>query len=171
MLGWFPGLLDREKFRVIRLRQRPEEFVARCGSEPIPFSWSQGIALLVTRRIIDRVGFHRDDFWVRGEDLEFSLRITRTARGIYVPSARVTHLPPREAIAEVSEYAKHRAMLQNLAYTSLRLPHGRPLLRTLPGNWFRFLRLWGAKPGVVCDGFRGFWNGAIRGEPAGARMQ
>jgi GT2 family glycosyltransferase len=165
-LGWFPGLLDPEKFRVVKKRQTPLEFVARCSSAPIPFSWSQGIALLVTRSIIDRVGFHRDDFWVRGEDLEFSLRITAIARGVYVPSARVAHLPPAIAI-DTSEYAKHRAMLQNLAYTAIRLKHGRRLLRTLPGNWVRFLRTWKYKPRAFYDMIAVAWAGAILAQPAG----
>jgi len=170
-LGWFPGLLDRKKFRIIRDRQTPEEFVARCGPDPIPFSWSQGIALLVTRQIIEQIGFHRDDFWVRGEDLEFSLRLTATARGIYVPVARVAHLPPAGASEDLdsSEYAKHRAMLQNLAYTSVRLRHGRPLLRTLPGNWIRFARTWGWRPIVMQDAVHAFLAGALLRGPAGHR--
>jgi GT2 family glycosyltransferase len=170
-LGWFPGLLDRKKFRTIKKRQTPDEFVAQCGDAPIPFSWSQGIALLVTRSIVDRVGFHRDDFWVRGEDLEFSLRITAIARGIYVPAARVAHLPPSALGTDAgdSEYAKHRAMLQNLAYTAVRLPHGRRLVRTLPGNWLRFLRTWPRSLRTVKDLIDVAWLGALLGRPAGAQ--
>jgi GT2 family glycosyltransferase len=168
-LGWFPGLLDREKFRVIKRRQTPDEFVARCGNAPIPFSWSQGIALLVTRRILDRVGFHRDDFWVRGEDLEFSLRITAIAGGIYVPAARAAHLPPavRGTEPDSSEYAKHRAMLQNLVYTATRLKHGRRLVRTLPGNWVRFVCKWRRQFPVFHDLARDLIRGAVSAEPAG----
>lgn len=170
-LGWFPGLLDKEKFRAIRRRQTPEEFVARCGADPIRFSWSQGIALLVTRRAFEDVGFHRDDYWVRGEDLEFSLRITHRGRGIYVPRACVEHLPPKEVEASTGavEYAKHRAMLQNLAYTSFRQPHGRPLARTIPGNWLRFVRTWGWRAGVVADAALTLARGAFLGLPAGSR--
>ena len=168
-LGWFPGLLDREKFRAIRDRQTPEQFVQRCGPEPIPFSWSQGIALLVTRSILEVVGLHRNDYWVRGEDLEFSLRITHRHRGIYVPEARVEHLPPAsEHGSTASEYAKHRAMLQNLAYTSLRLRHGHRLIRTLPGNWLRFARTWGWQSSIFKDLTITFWQGALQGRPAGA---
>ena len=169
-LGWFPGLLEADKFRAIRQRQTPEEFIARCGADPIRFSWSQGIALLVARRAFEELRFHRDDYWVRGEDLEFSLRITHRYRGIYVPGARVQHLPPSAAnnAPEISEYTKHRAMLQNLAYTALRLPHGRPLVRTLPGNWRRFIRTWGCRPHVAIDAASTLVQGAILGKPAGA---
>src|SRR5258708_37321404 len=142
-LSWFPGLIDRDKFRAIRQPQTPAEFMARCGPEPIAFSWSQGIALLVTRRVLRELGLHRADYWVRGEDLEFSLRITYRWPGLYVPLARVRHLPPPASCALAIECRKHQAMLRNLAYTACRLPHGRRLLRTLPGNWWRFFRTWG----------------------------
>lgn len=172
-LGWFPGLLDRTKLQIVRQRQTPQQFVARCGDDPIRFSWSQGIALLVTRPMFEQLGFHREDYWVRGEDLEFSLRITHRHRGIYVPRARVHHLPPSgaETGADASEYAKHRAMLQNLAYTSFRLQHGRPLIRTLPGNWLRFVRTWRSQPNRFTDAFYAFRDGAFLGRAAGSRIE
>lgn len=170
-LAWFPGLLDAGKFHVICQRQTPQQFVTRCGTDSVPFSWSQGIALLVDRRAFETVGYHRDDYWVRGEDLEFSLRVTHRFRGIYVPAARVQHLPPDDAPSArgATEYAKHRAMLQNLAYTAVRLPHGRPLLRTIPGNWLRFLRTWGWRPSVAADAISTVIQGTLLGRPAGAR--
>ena len=171
MLGWFPGLLDPRKFRAIRGRQTADEFIARCGDAPVAFSWSQGIALLVSRRALEELGGHRTDYWVRGEDLEFSLRLTHRFRGVYVPAARTQHLPPEvtEPVAASLEYAKHLAMLQNVAYTSLHLRHGRRLARTIPGNWLRFLRTWGWQYRVVADAFLTFARGAVLGLPAGSR--
>jgi GT2 family glycosyltransferase len=167
-LSWFPGLLDRAKFRLIRRRQTEDTFIKQCTAAPIAFSWSQGIALLVARRVFDHLGFHRDDYWVRGEDLEFTLRITFRGRGIYVPGARVQHLPPADYPNAIhSEYTKHYAMLHNLAYTSVRLPHGHRLLRTIPGNWFRFIRTWGIRPRVLRDAAVAFVRGAVQGRPAG----
>lgn len=167
-LGWFPGMLDRAKFDVARRSPMPEEYVARCGDEPVPLSWSQGIALLVTGCVLEELGPHRGDYWVRGEDLEFSLRITFRHLGIYVPKARVRHLPPAASSSPEEEYVKHRAMLRNLAYTGCHLAHGRRLLRTLPGNWWRFMRTWGFSLRVLADAARAFWQGAVRGLPAGA---
>jgi GT2 family glycosyltransferase len=167
-LGWFPGFLDRARFDVVRHSPVPEEYIARCGDEPAPFSWAQGIALLVTRRVLDELGPHRGDYWVRGEDLEFSLRITFRHLGIYVPKARVRHLPPASSSSREEEYVKHRAMMRNLAYTACHLPHGRRLLRTVPGNAWRFLRTWGAMPRVLRDLASAVWMGAVRGLPAGA---
>jgi GT2 family glycosyltransferase len=171
-LGWFPGLLDRRKFQVVKKARTPQEFIDCCGAEPVPVSWAQGIALLVTRRAIDRVGLHRGDFLVRGEDLEFSLRITAHLTGVYVPQARVAHLPPASAGGQShdGEYFKHRAMLQNIAYTALRLPHGHRIARTIPGNWWRFFTTWGWQWHVIRDAVFSLIRGALLGKPAGFGM-
>jgi GT2 family glycosyltransferase len=167
--GWFPGLLDAEKFRVIRAPGvTPAKYIAQCGSEPVPFSWSPGVALLVSQRAIAAVGFHRGDYWVRGEDLEFSLRITHRFKGIFVPAATVKHFPPPATGEKFRKdaYLKHCAMLQNLCYTSLHLPHGRRIARTIPGNFWRFFKawpLWDALPDTVLA----FWLGGLLAKPAG----
>jgi len=167
-IGNFPGLLDPAKFRAIRDLKDPSEFISRCGSDSIPFSWCTGIALLVSRRALDELGVHRADYWVRGEDLEFSLRITHKYKGILVPAARVQHAPPPSAgaVSQRGEYLKHSAMLQNLCYTSLRLPHGRRIVRTLPGNFLRFYRTWPLTDALM-DSFRVWQLGAFLGKPAG----
>jgi len=169
-IGWVPGLFDKQKFGIAHAACPPEKYLAECGPDPVPFSWSQGIALLVTRAALDRVGLHRADYLVRGEDLEFSLRITARFPGLFVPQARVQHLPPAptdEPASRHGEYVKHLAMLRNIAYTALRLPHGRRIARTIPGNWLRFLRTWGWKPEVAGDALTAFAQGALLGKPAG----
>lgn len=167
-VGWFPGLLDAQKFRVIRKPITPHEFVAHCGDAAIPFSWSTGISLLVTRHAIEECEFHRDDFWVRGEDLEFSLRLTARHRGIFVPKTTVVHLPPpaNQPDSREQEYLKHCALLQNLCYVALRLRHGHRIARTLPGNFFRFLKTWHSID-ALRDAALAFWLGAFHGKPAG----
>lgn len=167
-VGWFPGLLDRVKFRVIREPLTPPEFVTRCGGEAIPFSWSTGVSLLVTRRAIEDCGPHRGDFWVRGEDLDFSLRLTARHRGIFVPKTSVVHLPPPadQPASRAEEYLKHCALLQNICYVALRLPHGRRIARTLPGNFLRFFKTW-ASPAALRDAAIAVWFGAVRGKAAG----
>lgn len=168
-VGWFPGLLDRAKFRVIREPLTPPEFVTRCGDGAIPFSWSTGVSLLVTRRAIEGCGPHRGDFWVRGEDLDFSLRLTARHRGIFVPKTSVVHLPPPadQPASRAEEYLKHCALLQNLCYLAMRLPHGRRIARTLPGNFLRFFKTW-ASPAALRDAALAVWFGAACGKPAGA---
>lgn len=166
-MGWFPGLLDAQKLRAVRDARDPDEYAALCGTEPVEFSWSTGVALLVTRRAIEEGGFHRGDYWVRGEDLDFSLRITYRHKGIFVPRATVLHLPePDTGASRRAEYLKHCAMLQNLCYTSLHLPHGLPIRRTIPGNFFRFFKTWPLYK-TLPDAVLALWLGAVRGKPAG----
>ncbi len=170
-IGWFPGLLDRAAFASIRALRTPMEFLAHQGASPVRFSWATGVSILATREAVERCGLHRTDFWIRGEDLEFSLRITAQAPGIFVPDATVAHLSrpvtaSPEALAE--ERRKHCALLQNVAFIGVRLPHGRRIFRTIPGNLWRFVKLWGAAR--LFEGLRVLWVGAVRGKPAGVSV-
>ncbi len=167
-LNWFPGLLDRAKFNALRRAATPAEYLLQCGPAPESFTWATGVALLVTRTAIERAGLHRGDFWVRGEDLDFSLRITATARGCYVPTAHVAHLPPGGGIVadDFPERMKHAAMLQNSAYLIAHTPHGRRLLRHWPGNAYRHLRRFGLSS--FPDILRAAHLGALRALPAGS---
>ena len=167
-LNWFPGLLDRTKFNILRHAATPEAFLKESGPEPERFSWATGVALLVTRATLEKAGIHRGDFWVRGEDLDFSLRCTQAAPGIYVPTARVAHLPPGGGLVvdDFAERMKHAAMLQNAAFLSAHTAHGRRLIRHVPGNSFRHIRRFGL--GAMSDVIRATWLGAIRSLPAGA---
>ncbi len=92
-VGWLPGLSQRTRDLRAGGDFRPEEFRARFGAGPRDFYWAQGICLLVARGAVERWGVHRDDFWVRGEDLEFSLRLTARGRGILVPTVTGQHVP------------------------------------------------------------------------------
>ena len=167
-LNWFPGLLDRAKFNLLRQSATPEAFLQNAGIAPEPFSWATGVALLVARSTLEKAGLHRGDFWVRGEDLDFSLRCTQAAPGIYVPTARVAHLPPGGGLVvdDFPERMKHAAMLQNAAYLSTRTTHGSRLVQHIPGNSFRHLRRFGLS--ALGDVIRTIWLGAVRGLPAGA---
>jgi dTDP-4-dehydrorhamnose reductase len=166
-LNWFPGLLDRRRFGALRTSATPDEFVARAGAEPAPFSWATGVAILVTRAALENAGLHRGDFWIRGEDLDFSLRITRTMLGIYVPSARLAHLPPGggRVIDDFPERMKHAAMLQNCAYLFARTAHGRRLARHWPGNAWKHIRRFGWA--TIGDIAGALLRGAVLGKTAG----
>jgi GT2 family glycosyltransferase len=166
-LNWFPGLLDRKRFDILRTSATPAEFRARGGSEPGGFSWATGVALLVSREALDAGGLHRDDFWVRGEDLDFSLRITSHVPGLYVPRAHLAHLPPGggRVVDDFPERMKHAAMLQNCAYLMARTSHGRRLLRHWPGNAWRHLRRFGIR--ALGDVLTALRLGALSGQPAG----
>ncbi len=169
-LGWPPGLENRAALReIVRGGLTPERYREAYGPGVAPFSWATGVSLLATRERVEALGFHREDFWIRGEDLEFSLRYTARQPGVYVPGAIVSHLPPEPGQptpqSRAAERAKHGAMVQNAAYIASRLPHGHRILRYLPGNAWRYLRTWG--PGAGVDLCRALWAGLIRGQPAG----
>lgn len=167
-LNWFPGLIHRAKFDVLRRAATPGEYLEKCGPQPEPFTWATGVALLVTRSTLEKAGLHRADFWMRGEDLDFSLRCTRAARGVYVPTAQVAHLPPGGGLVvnDFPERMKHAAMLQNAAFLSARTDHGRRIIRHIPGNSWRHVRRFGIR--AMFDVVRATWLGAFRGLPAGA---
>lgn len=168
-IGWFPGLLEKVPWRVIRQASTPAEYLELCGPGPVEFSWSPGVCLLVTARALQAVGPPRGDFWVRGEDLEFSLRLTSKFRSAFVPSVVVRHLqvPAADPLARAGERVRYLAMMQNLGFTGVRLLHGRQMLRTLPGNSFRFFRAHGWTPANAAGLVRALWLGAVRGFPAG----
>lgn len=166
-VSWLPGLRDRTSGLRDAFDGTPEDFRERFGSEPRDFIWAQGICLLVAREALERMGPHRDDFWVRGEDLEFSLRFTARGRGVLVPGVAAQHLPPAEetVLSREAEYLKHCALVQNIAYIGFRLPHGRRIAWTIAGALRRFFRIWSWP--AFGDALRALWRGAVLGEPAG----
>ena len=166
-LRWYAGLLDKARFESIRRSKTPEEYLVESGPSPVPFSWSTGISFLVSRRAMETAGFHRSDFWIRGEDLEYSLRITARYKGIFVPLALVEHRVSADH-NERAEYLKRCAHLQNISYTALRLTHGRRIILKLPGNFFQFLRGSHWATHALLDAGRAFLRGAIVGQPVGA---
>ncbi|MBS0659706.1 MAG: glycosyltransferase family 2 protein [Verrucomicrobia bacterium] len=165
-LGWFPGLAEARGWAAIRRAATAEDYLKEAGPAPIPFSWSTFVCLLVDARAVAAVGWPREDFWVRGEDLEYSLRLTAHGRGVFVPTALVRHLPPAASRPEVERW-KVLAMLQNSAYLCSREPHARRLARHLPGNIARFLRSPAGGLAALPDVGRALWNGFVRGSPAG----
>lgn len=166
-VGWTPGLRNRAQHRLELEHLRPDEYRRRFGAKIADFIWAQGICLLVRREAIEAAGFHRADFWVRGEDLDFSLRITARGRGIFAPEIEVEHLPPAGTAPadQRAEYLRHAALVQNIAYL-LTQPHGTRVRRSIAGASLRFLRTWGA--GAVADLGRALIRGAVQREPAGA---
>lgn len=163
--GWTPGLRDRAKHRLGLTPMTPDDFLARFGSEAAEFTWAQGICLLARREAVERAGFHRAEFWVRGEDLDFSLRLTARGRGVFIPTARAHHLPPPAGADDRAEFLRHAAMVQNIAFLALHQPHGARIRGSLAGTSRRFIAQWGVRG--VPDLVRALWRGGVRAEPAG----
>ena len=167
-IGWLPGLAKASRGLRHAGGLTPEAFRERFGNEARDLIWAQGICLLVARHAVEAAGLHRDDFWVRGEDLDFSLRLTARGRGIFVPGVAVEHLPPPGEADETlgtGHYLKHCALLQNIAFIGFRLPHGHRIAWTIAGALRHFFSVW--KWPALGDALGALWRGAIAGEPAG----
>jgi Predicted glycosyltransferases len=156
--------------RLIRQAATPADARRLLGDSPLPFCWCTGACYLVDKSAIQRAGFHREDFWLLGEDLEYSMRLAGLSRAVFTCRVSVPHLPPppsSPAAARRGDYVKFCSLLQNLSYLAFHSPHSRHMKRYLPGNFRRFLRTHGSSFRTMRDAAGCFWNGALRGEPAG----
>lgn len=168
-LGWYPGPLDRRRWELIRRAgMTPSHFRREAGDNPAPFAWAPWCILLLSRAALENVGLPRSDFGFMGDDIEYTLRITHRYRAMLIPAAIGRHLPPgRRSPAE--SYYIDCLFLQNLTFIASRLPHGRRLLRHLPGRFRDFHRRWGWSPPTMGIALLAFGRGMIRGRPAGTR--
>lgn len=167
----FPEPRERALRKRIRLAETPAEALRLLGREPIEFCWATGACLLVSRALIGEVGFHRDDFWMLGEDLEYSMRIAVRRAGFFTCRVEVQHLPPAAVDAKAamdSDYRKFLSLLQNLSYLAFHVGGRGHMWRYLPGNFRRFIRAHGSRRGAWWDGVLCFWRGAVLGRPAGS---
>lgn len=169
-LWGFPEPVEIGLRRLIRSANTPAEALALLGSSPHPFCWCTGACFLVKKSAVERHGEHRRDFWLLGEDLEYSMRLSSQARAVFTCKVSVPHLPPAPAGIEQaarSDYLKFCSLLQNLSYLSFHSSYSRHMKRYLPGNFRRFLGSHRPLGRTAADAVACFWNGAIRGEPAG----
>lgn len=159
-----PGL--RKLIRVIHTRR---ECSTALGDKPRDFCWATGACMLYTRTAFEQVGHFREDFWMLGEDLDFSMRVAAKLGGVFTAAAPVAHLPPPPTDprrARVANRLKFLALLQNLAFMARHSPHGTHIGRYLPGNLKRYARTEGRSPRTLIPAARAVWLG-FRGHPAG----
>ncbi|GAP02336.1 glycosyltransferase [Fructobacillus pseudoficulneus] len=69
-----------------RLKVIPENQV-----EPIRLQNATFVSLLVRRSVVAQIGLPITDFFIWGDDIEYTERAGRVAPGYFVPSAKVTH--------------------------------------------------------------------------------
>ncbi|MBJ7258353.1 MAG: glycosyltransferase family 2 protein [Chthoniobacterales bacterium] len=144
--------------------------LAALGGDPHPFCWATGACILYRRDVFDRCGMFREDFWMLGEDLHFSMRAARTAGGVFTAQVAVAHFSPPPCDprgAALGHRQKFLALLQNLSYLAFRSPDSAHLRSYLPGNFRRYLRTEGWKAANAQDAATAFWLGAVLGHPAG----
>jgi len=166
----FPEPLEPSLRKVIRRVATPSEALAELGDKPIPFCWCTGACILVDKRAIAEVGLHRKDFWMLGEDLEYSMRLAAGGKAVFTCKVSVPHLPPPArdpAGALRADYVKFCSLLQNLSYLSFHVPYSRHMKSYLPGNFRRFFRSHGLNARTLRDAAACFGNGALRGQPSG----
>lgn len=173
----FPEPREKDLRAVIRRTVDSGECRRALGEEPHPFSWATGACMLYARRVFETCGFFREDFWMLGEDLEFSMRTAAAAGGVFTAQAAVPHLPPPSdpQSSRVSHRLKFLALLQNLSFLAFHSPHSAHLRSYLPGNFKRYARTEGPAPGTLWDAWSAFFQGAIcrqpAGTPAGTRLR
>jgi glycosyltransferase involved in cell wall biosynthesis len=169
-LWGFPEPLERELRPAIRRVSDPAAARKILGEETHPFCWATGACMLYRRDVFEKCGVFREDFWMLGEDLEFSMRAAATVGGVFTAKVAAPHLPPQSAdlgAAKIAHREKFLALLQNLTFLAFRSPHSGHLRFYLPGNFRRYLRTEGRGAGTFWDGWCAFWQGAVRGQPAG----
>lgn len=160
--------LLRKKIRQIHTADKS---IATLGTSPIPFVWCTGACVLIRRDAVDAVGFHRTDFWMLGEDLEYSMRLAAFGGGLFLPDVFVPHLPPITTNSGQTEEANRRkfnALLQNLAYLSFHHPSSGHLRYYLAGNTRRYFRTFGWNFSSLQQTTACLWKGGILAKPAGA---
>lgn len=163
-----PGL--QKKIRSCKI---PADVPALLGNEPVDAVWCTGACLLVTRDAIGKCGSYRRDFFMLGEDLEFTMRVSNAMRVVFDPLCEVPHLPPSTPATPATRLSAHRkfcALLQNLAYISFHLPHRHHMRRYLAGNFKRFFLQPGLSSAEFLDGLFCFYAGALRGQPSGGPL-
>lgn len=169
-LWGFPEPASEADRKAIRVAETPADALRLLGPGPHRFCWATGACILVAAAALKRSGTHRSDFWMLGEDLEFSMRLASAGNAVFTCLAAVPHLPPEPpdaASARRADYKKFCALLQNLSYLSFRSPHSRHMARYLPGNFRRFFRTHGMGMPAIRDALACFAQGAALGRPAG----
>lgn len=169
MLWGFPEPTGVPLRQLIRDAKTPQDALKLIGPEPHEFCWCTGASFLVSRGAIERHGYQRRDFWILGEDLEYSMRIAYAEKAVFTCRAVVQHLPIPSTNLEATKrggYVKFCSLLQNLSYLSFHAKHSRHMIRYLPGNFRRFLTSYGWSVRTVKDAWTCLWHG-MRGEPAG----
>jgi len=111
-----------------------------------PIVVCMGTCHLVKASALERVGSYREDFWLMGDDLDFSHRIVAQKGGsIFVPWIFVAHLygaPLDPKSVRRSDYFKKLALLQNYTYMAYHTPN----CKYIRGRYFDFLRGKGLMP-------------------------
>ncbi len=172
-LWGFPEPADPVLRATIRKVTTPAAALERIGDQPQPFSWCTGACVLVAAAAVAKVGYHRTDFFMLGEDLEYSMRVAASFPAVFTCTTTVPHLPPAtdstSAAGRAAGLRKFHALLTNLSYLSYHCPHSSHMRSYLAGNYKRFFATEGLSISTLAQAVTCWWTGAVRGHPAGWR--
>jgi hypothetical protein len=140
-------LLNRADGKLNKTNISPEAFREQFSIGYTPrLTVCMGTCHLVTAKAMEKAGSYREDFWLMGDDLDFSHRIAAQQGGsIFVPWITVAHLygaPFDPLSAERSNYLKKMALLHNYTYMGYHTPYG----KYIRGRYFDLLRGKGLMP-------------------------
>ncbi|MDR3190192.1 MAG: glycosyltransferase family 2 protein [Lactobacillaceae bacterium] len=65
--------------------------VPEDATEPVELMNATFVSLLMPRQIVAQIGLPITDFFIWGDDIEYTERAARVAPGYFIPAARVTH--------------------------------------------------------------------------------
>jgi len=170
---------------VLKSRRARKLFLRRKRSNPTHFAKgfeaqknlpelraSMSISYLMERVCRERVGPIREDFWLHGEDIDYTSRIARQFRAVFCPAAVVEHYwgtPIDRQCPERTAYIKACAALQNNLFLLLHLLPTRFVLRSFLGSLKRFVRLHLRSREALYDFLSIIWHASAGAQPAGAR--
>lgn len=170
-LWGFPEPMDEEQRRTIREADTPHDAHNLLGAGPHSCCWTTGACQMVSRQALEKVGKHREDFWMLGEDLEFSMRVAEADGACFLCDLEVPHLPPvGEQTEKTRQWSRRKflSLLQNLSYLGFRCSHGFHMRNYVAGNFKRFFLTEGFSLRNLSDAIGCFWRGAILGKPFGS---
>lgn len=134
----FPGIF-RVLFEASRLhkllpaRIRGELLLGPYWSydRTIEVGWTWGTALVARREAVEGAGPLSEEFFMYGEDLEWSLRMRRAGWQIwYCAEAQVVHLGARSSAQRWETGERHRIIQDNI-YRAIEMQNGRGYIRAL----------------------------------------
>lgn len=167
-----PGFVRKKDTRHFKKTLSFEALKKMSGA---PLRWATGVCLFYRYHDALRVGLYREDCWVLGEDVEFTMRISHQENGIFVGD-EVAHIPPngtREpAAADRITYVKFLALITNISFFAIYLPHARREIPSIPKLIGRFVLTAPSisKSSKLWDAARAAWIGAARAQPAGREI-
>src|SRR3954454_7120566 len=98
---WRDGTLHPMNRPLVRA-DRPGEMASAAARGLVAVRTGSFVSLLARREVIDRCGNVRADFFLWGDDFEWTARVLREASGYLVPESRVVHATPRPHTAVTS---------------------------------------------------------------------